>query len=112
MGIAGFLRDMFVPGLPEKVETRTGDSIGDLVARLGYTARPWRPASTREAIGVPSIFRAVALISGVTGALSMDAYRKGVKMDADDRPRIMVRPDPFRKPRAFYRDTAWNMATL
>jgi phage portal protein BeeE len=41
----------------------------------------------------------------------MQAYRRGVLLDAEDRPMVMVRPDPFRKPRAFYRDTAWNMAT-
>jgi len=112
MGIAGFLRDMFLPGIPDaKTETRSGDSIGDLVARLGYAPKPWQPVSVRDALGVPSIFRAVALTAGVTGALSMDTYRKGVKMAAEDRPSIVVRPDPLKKPRFFYRGTAWNMAT-
>jgi len=112
MSVASFLRDMFAPGIPDAPETRSGDSIADLVARLGYSARPWRPASAREALGVPAIFRAVSLIAGVTGALSLDVYRRGVKIDAEDRPRIVVRPDPLAKPRTFFRNTGWNLATL
>jgi phage portal protein BeeE len=113
MGIGSFLRDIFLPGaFPEPTETRSGDSIEDLVARLGYTGNRWQPATVRDALSVPSIARAVSLIAGTTGMLSMDAYRNGVKMAPEDRPRIMVRPDPFRKPRHFFRDTAWNMATL
>ncbi len=113
MGIGSFLKDMFLPGpFPDAPQTRSGDSIADLVARLGYGGQRWQPASVRDALSVPSIARAVSLIAGTTGMLSMDAYRKGVKLDPEDRPRIMVRPDPFRKPRHFYRDTAWNMATL
>ncbi len=112
MSIGSFLRDMFVPSLPEPVETRSGDSIADLVARLGYGGQRWQPATVRDALSVPSIARAVSLTAGTTGMLSMDAYRNGVKLAPEDRPRIMVRPDPFRKPRHFYRDTGWNMATL
>ena len=112
MSVAGFLRNMF-PSLPQKIETRSGDSIEDLIARLGLGrgTQAWTPPSVRDALGFPAIFRAVSLISGVTGALSMDAYRNGNKLDPADRPRIMVRPDPFRKPRSFFRGTAWNMAT-
>lgn len=115
MNVPGFLRAMFPP-LPkaEAPETRAGDSIDDLIARLGLGrgAQSWAPVSVREALGVPAVFRAVSLIAGVTGSLSMDAYRSGVKLDPEDRPRIMVRPDPFRKPRAFFKGTGWNMATL
>jgi phage portal protein BeeE len=110
MGVIGFLRDMFVPTVPGPIEAR-GDSIDDLISRLRPSTGVWRSASVREALGVPSIFRAASLIATTTGALSMQAYRRGILMDPEDRPMVMVRPDPFRKPRAFYRDTAWNMAT-
>jgi HK97 family phage portal protein len=73
--------------------------------------RPWRAASIREALGVPAIYRAVSLISNTTGALTLEAYRRGRRLDDEDRPRLIVRPDPFTTPRDFYRDTAWNMAT-
>lgn len=98
-------------------------SIGDLdapdidtqISRLrgfGSTgARPWRVASRREALGVPAIFRAASLIANVTGSFSMRALRNEVELDPQDRPRIIVRPDPNRVPRDFYRDTSWNLAT-
>jgi HK97 family phage portal protein len=73
--------------------------------------RPWRAASIREALGVPAIYRAVSLIANTTGALTLEAYRRGRRLDDGDRPRLIVRPDPFTTPRDFYRDTAWNMAT-
>jgi HK97 family phage portal protein len=92
-------------------QARSGDSIDDLVARLGYAPRPWTPASVSSALAVPSILRCVSLISTTIGALSMNAYRNGVELAPQDRPQVMVRPDPFRKPRTFYRDTAWNLAT-
>lgn len=102
----------------EQVQTRAIDSFTSypglteqLLAVQGLHSRPWRSASIREALGVPAIFRAVALISNTTGSLAMEAYRKGVLLDADDTPRLIQRPDPFRIPRDFYRDTANDLAT-
>ena len=94
--------DSFVdhPGLTEQ-----------LMAVQGLTPRPWRAAGLKEALGVPSIHRAVTLISNTVGMLSLNAYRKGARLDDDDRPRIIVRPNPFTTPRDFFRDTAYNMAT-
>jgi len=68
--------------------------------------RPWRTASVRQAMGVPAVYRCVSLISNVTGVLSLEVYRAGAKLSPDDTPRLAVRPDPFRQPRLFFRDTA------
>jgi phage portal protein BeeE len=82
-----------------------------MLAVQGLTSRPWRYPSIREALGVPAIFRAVALISNSTGSLAMQAYRKGVLLDDEQTPQLIKRPDPFRIPRDFYRDTANDLAT-
>jgi Phage-related protein len=117
MGVRSFLETFFTLqvsesiGVPEPVRARSGDSIDDLVQRLGYYPKPWTPQGVNSALGVPAIHRAVSLIATTIGALSMNAYRNGVLLDPEDRPAVMVRPDPFRKPRTFYRDTGWNMAT-
>lgn len=71
---------------------------------------PWRTASTAEALGVPAIFSAVTLIANSTGSLSMKAFQRGRELPDDERPRIIVRPNPFTTPRDFYRDTAYSMA--
>ncbi len=88
------------------------DMNTQLAAIRGQGTQPWRRASVAMALGVPANFRAVTLIATTTGALSLNAYRNGALLPPDDRPRIIVRPDPFRIPRDFFRDTAWNMATL
>jgi phage portal protein BeeE len=102
----------------ERTQTRAIDSFTSypglteqLLAVQGLQSRPWRVASLREALGVPSNFRAVTLISNTVGSLAMEAYRKGVRLDSEDTPRIIQRPDPFRIPRDFYRDTAYDLAT-
>ena len=41
----------------------------------------------------------------------MKAFRDEVELPPADRPRIIVRPDPFTIPREFYRGTAYNLAT-
>jgi HK97 family phage portal protein len=98
------------------LETRAIDSFTDypgleeqLLAVQGLTPRPWRAASVKEALGVPSIFRAVSLISNTTGSLGVEAFRNGALLA--DTPKVVQRPDPFRTPRAFYRDTAYYLAT-
>lgn len=100
------------------VQTRAIDSFTSypgwseqILAAQGLTSRPWRYPTIREALGVPAIFRAVALISNTTGSLALEAFRKGVKLPDDDIPRLVKRPDPFRIPRDFYRDTAFDLAT-
>lgn len=102
----------------QQPQTRAIDSFtsmpgleAQLLAVQGLASRPWRVASIREALGVPSFFRSVALISNTVGMLAMEAYRKGVLLSDDDTPRLIKRPDPFRIPRDFYRDTAYDMAT-
>ena len=102
----------------ERTQTRAIDSFTthpglteQLLAIQGLHNRPYRVASIREALGVPSNFRSVALISNTTGSLAMEAYRKGVLLEDDDTPRLIKRPDPFRIPRDFYRDTAFDQAT-
>jgi HK97 family phage portal protein len=81
------------------------------LARIrGDLARPWRPASVREALGVPAVYRAVTLIANTVGALSMEAYRDGLKMAPADAPRIISRPNPLTTAREFFRETAYSMA--
>lgn len=101
-----------------EIQTRAIDSFTSmpglteqLLAVQGLTARPWRYPSIREALGVPAIFRAVALIANSTGSLAMQAFRKGVLLDDDQSPQLIKRPDPFRIQRDFYRDTANDLAT-
>jgi HK97 family phage portal protein len=74
-------------------------------------AGPWRTVSIREALGVPAIFGAVNLISNTVASMSMKAYRGEVELRPDDRPRLIVRPDPFTIPREFYRSTTYNIAS-
>lgn len=82
-----------------------------LLAVQGLVPRPWRAPSIREALGVPAIFGAVSLIRNLTGSMSMRALRNEIELPPDDRPRIIVRPDPFCIPREFYGGTAYNLAT-
>jgi HK97 family phage portal protein len=72
---------------------------------------PWRISSVKEALGVPAIFSAVSLIADTVGSLSLEAYRQGVLLDQQDTPRLVQRPNPFSTPRAFFRDTAYYLAT-
>ena len=121
MGLRDGLRALLAPFEPISevpLKERAIDSFTDypglteqLLAAQGLTARPWRAPSIRDAVGVPAIYRAVSLIANTTGSLSLLAYRKGVRMPDEDRPRIIVRPNPFTTPRDFFRDTAYSMAT-
>jgi len=43
--------------------------------------------------------------------MSMEAMRNEVAMPPQDRPRLIVRPDPLTIPREFYRSTAYNLAS-
>ena len=105
--------------LEQRAQARTiadmdmgSSTVSDLLLRSqGLLTRPWRAASIREALGVPSIFGACNLIANTTGSLTMRALRNEVEVPPDRRPRLIVRPDPFSSPREFYRQTAWNLAT-
>lgn len=87
------------------------DQIATLRARRAGAINPWRSPSIREALGVPAIFRSVAIISNTCGSLTLKGLRKGVVLPDPDRPQIIVRPDPNRTPRAFFRDTVYSLAT-
>ena len=82
-----------------------------VMAALGISGRPWRFPSINEALGVPAIFRAVALIANSTGSLGVEAFRDGRLLPDSETPKVVRRPDPFRIPRDFYRDTAFDLAT-
>jgi HK97 family phage portal protein len=75
------------------------------------SARPWRVADVSEALGVPPIFGAVSLIANTVGSLSLEAFRRGQLVANGDVPRLIVRPNPLTTPRAFFRDTAYYLAT-
>lgn len=113
MSVLDAIKTFLTIGYEPPVQARSEEgSIDDFIARIqGNRTGAWTPRSVREALGVPSIFRAASLISTTIGALSLNAYRNGVLLEPGDRPIVMVRPDPTRKPRTFFRDTGWNMAT-
>jgi HK97 family phage portal protein len=96
----------------EPIQTRESDSsLESLLARVRPTRiSPWRPASTREAMGVPAVFKAISLISNTIGTLSMEGYRRGEKLSLDDTPRLIIRPDPFTTPYTFWRNSAYYKA--
>lgn len=85
------------------------DQVAALRARRAGV-NPWRAPSIAEALGVPAIHRAVTLISNTGGSLSLDAYRKGVRLSDDQRPILIIRPNPLSTPRDFLRDTFYSMA--
>jgi HK97 family phage portal protein len=83
--------------------------VEDQIASLRRPAQPWRLPSIAEALSIPANLRAVTLIANVTGSLSLEAFRNGARID--DRPRVIVRPNPKSTPRAFYGGSAFCMAT-
>lgn len=74
--------------------------------------RPWRYAGVNEALGVPAILGAVTLIDSTVGSMSLEAFNSGVRItDPSQTPRIIQRPNPFTTAYAFFRDTAYHLAT-
>jgi HK97 family phage portal protein len=73
--------------------------------------QPWRAASVKEALGVPAILGAVALISDTVGTLSLQAYRQGSLLSQEETPRLVIRPNPFSTPFVFFRNSAFYKAT-
>ena len=100
---------------PLQEQARSIEEFPDLesqLANLQRQPRPWRPASVEEALGVPAILRAVSLISATTGSLSLEAFQNGALVtDRTAVPRIIIRPNPFSTPYAFFRDTAFYYAS-
>lgn len=83
----------------------------DLAARHA-ALRPWRAASIREALGIPAIFQAVNLIANTVGTFTLDAYLNGLIVPPEQRPRLLIRPNPFTTLREFLRETAHSMASV
>jgi HK97 family phage portal protein len=98
-----------------QVQERDSSTLEDFALRIlggnRSTTQPWRAATPREALGVPAVFGAVTLISNVVGSMTLQAYRRGVRQGDEERPRLVVRPNPFTTPRVFFRDTAYHLAT-
>jgi len=108
---------LFLDGIPPsdmqqrslELTASFSDQINWATRQLG--TRPWRSSSIKETLGVPAIWGAVSLIADTVGSLSLEAYRQGVLLEADARPRLIIRPNPFSTPRAFFRDTAFYLAS-
>jgi HK97 family phage portal protein len=92
------------------MRTALEDQIAALRPRQ-YMERPWRSAEIHEALGVPAFLQAVTLISNMMGIFTLEGYRNGEKVDPDDRPSLIKRPNPFTTLRDYLRETAWSMAT-
>jgi HK97 family phage portal protein len=84
--------------LPQFINRMTGAS----------NAPVYRLPSVRQSLGVPAIQRAVSLIAGTTGMLTIQAYRNGAVMDTP--PSVVSRPDPYSTPQAFFGGTAAQVA--
>ena len=97
-------------GPPVKELSLPDETAAQMLARMSGTTRvaPWRVPSVRQALGVPANQRAVSLIASTTGMLSMEGYQRGAVMD--EPPALIVRPDPYETPDAFYSGSAGNMA--
>lgn len=85
----------------------------DIFARRYGTrsGETWKLATIREALAVPAVYGIVSSISNTVGSLSLDGYRKGQVVEPDDRPRLIVRPDPFQTPGAFFTESSYNLAS-
>jgi HK97 family phage portal protein len=81
------------------------------IRTLQAAERPWRPSSVREALGVPAFHQAVTLIANTMGTFSLNAYQNGRLVPNDQRPRLIVRPNPFTTMREYLREVGWSMAT-
>ena len=84
-------------------------SMEQQMAALHKKGPVYKLPSVAQAMGVPSIQRAVTLISNTVGSLPMQAFRNGLVMDPA--PQVVMRPNPYRTPRDAYRDMAYQMAT-
>jgi HK97 family phage portal protein len=104
--------------LPDLPQARAIDSFTDypglteqLLRIQGLSPRPWKAAGLRDALGVPAIAGATTLIAKTIGSMTMRALKNEVEIPPEDRPRLIIRPDPFRTANLFYFQTGWNIAT-
>jgi phage portal protein BeeE len=110
----GFLTDTArFFGLIDTPEVALANAAEDAVDKIIHArehprAGMWRLPTVAEALGVPSIQRAISLISSTTGMLSMQGFRNGELMD--EPPRLITRPDPDLTPYEFYSMTAAQTA--
>lgn len=102
----------------ETLDYRAIDSFTDhpglteqLLAAQGLRASTFTPPSVRQVLGIPAVFRSVTLIANLVGMLALVAYRNGSRLAPELTPRLVQRPDPYRVPRDFWRDTAYNLAS-
>lgn len=113
----GFLTRLFEGIAPPPSVTRSHDYSEfpsfetqlDTVARRALNSRPWTMPTIREALSVPSVFRAVSLLANTAGSLPIQAFRNGELMS--EAPALVRRPDPNTTRRRFIRQTVWSMAT-
>ena len=121
MSVFDAVRSFFTLEPQQPLRTRTELATGfdewpDLSTQIANIRRfsspgPYRQATVQQALGVPAIFGAVNLIANLTGSMSMKAMRNEVELAPAERPRLIVRPDPFTIPREFFRSTAYNLAS-
>jgi HK97 family phage portal protein len=115
MSFLSDLAGLFLDGVtPADVRARTGEfpSFDEQMAIIqNRSPGTWRTTSVDDALGSPAIFGAVTLISNTIGSLSMEAFRRGTRLAAEETPRMIQRPNPFTTPRDFYRDTGFYLAT-
>jgi HK97 family phage portal protein len=114
MSVLDSLRNLFSLEpfqLEERAEPDPGSLEDFYLRRFGTTSASYRIASVRQALGVPAIFGIVSTIANTVGTLALEGYRNGQRVAPDARPRLIVRPDPNRRPGSFWRDSAWNVAT-
>ena len=76
------------------------ESLASMAVAIGFPLRssslaPWHAPSVKSALSVPAIFRAVSLISGTAGTLPMEVWRNGELLPPEQRPRLVVRPNPL-----------------
>jgi phage portal protein BeeE len=110
MSIWDRTRDFLLGPVVEKTLSLPDETPVQLLQRMGGTTRtiPYRIPTVRRALSVPANLRAVSLISSTAGMLSMEGYQRGRLMD--EPPQIIIRPDPYETPAAFYSGSAANMA--
>jgi HK97 family phage portal protein len=118
MSVLSTLGRLLVGDIPASdVQTRVAAEVfpsweQQLTAFHNRRAPAWGPASVDDALTVPAIFRAVTLISNTVGMLNLETYRNKVLItDPLEVPRITIRPNPRSRPRDFWRDTAFYLAT-
>jgi HK97 family phage portal protein len=117
MSVLGTLGRMFLGELPpdETIHARAAYEYPTMQDQLDVIRNrqrdTFRLASVDEALSVPAIFNAVTLIAGTMGTLTMDVYRNERLLATTDRPRLVVRPNPYTKPYTFWFLSAFYKAT-